>query len=559
MTTKWKYTAMSHSSKRKTTAAIAALGMVTVLTLSACSIAVKGGSSSPSTSGSMLVAADNGSPTFVRNFNPFSPSKRTATSYMYEPLEVDNSLDGTSVPFLATGHTQSDAKTVVYTIRKGVTWSDGKPFTPADVLFTFNLIKATPALDTQGEWQHIDSIEVKGDTVVFHLKAADVPAAYIINQQLIVPEHIWKDVTDPLTWANEKPVATGPYVVDTFGPNQYTLKKNTTYWQADKVAVDKLILPASNTQLDVVKNGYDWAYAFISDVQGTWVKADAQHNTYWFPPGGTIALVPNLTKAPYNNLDFREGLSYALDRSKIAKDAEQGYVKAAGQSGLLLPNQKAWLNPDLPNGGAVTQDTAKAMGYFAKAGYTKSGGKLVDSTGKQLAITITTANGYTDWLQGLQTVQTQLSALGIQVTLNQPQPAAYTQALNNGDFDLAMTGFGGTGSVFQDFNNLLNSSFATPVGTSTSANFERFSDPKTDAVLSQLKAATSVAEQKKLANELQTTVSQQLPAISLFYGGLWGLFSNKNYTGWPSASDPYAPPNTWNSTPLLILTHLKKA
>jgi peptide/nickel transport system substrate-binding protein len=297
----------------------AALSVVAVLSTSACSINVKGGSSAPSASGSMLIAADTGSPTFVRNFNPFSSSKRTATSYMYEPLEVNNTLDGTSVPFLATGYTQPNAKTVIYTIRTGVKWSDGKPFTPADVLYTFNLIKKTPALDSLGEWQHIDSITVKGDTVDFTLKTEDVPAAYIINQQLIVPEHIWKDVTDPLTWPDEKPVATGPYVVDTFGPNQYTLKKNTSYWQADKVAVQKLVLPASNTQLDVVKNGYDWAYAFISDVKGTWVKADAQHNTYWFPPGGTIALLPNLTKAPYNNLNFREGLSYALNRDKIAR------------------------------------------------------------------------------------------------------------------------------------------------------------------------------------------------------------------------------------------------
>jgi peptide/nickel transport system substrate-binding protein len=550
---------MAHPSRGKATTVFAVLSVVAVLATSACSINVKGGSSAPSASGSMLIAADTGSPTFVRNFNPFSSSKRTATSYMYEPLEVNNTLDGTSVPFLATGYTQPNAKTVVYTIRKGVKWSDGKPFTPADVLYTFDLIKKTPALDSLGEWQHIESIDVKGDTVVFTLKTEDVPAAYIINQQLIVPEHIWKDVTDPLTWADEKPVATGPYVVDTFGPNQYTLKKNTSYWQADKVAVQKLVLPASNTQLDVVKNGYDWAYAFISDVQGTWVKADKQHNTYWFPPGGTIALLPNLTKAPYNNLNFREGLSYALNRDKIAQDAEQGYVKAAGQSGLLLPNQKAWLNPDLPNGGAITQDTTKALDYFAKAGYTKSGGKLVDSTGKQLSITITTANGYTDWLQGLQTVQTQLGAIGIQVNLNQPQPAAYYQALNNGDFDIAMTGFGGTGSVFQDFNNLLNSSFAKPVGTSTSANFERFSDPKTDAVLNQLKSTTSVAEQKKLSAGLQKTVYDQLPVISMFYGGLWGLFSDKSFSGWPSESDPYSPPNTWNSTPLLILTHLKKS
>jgi peptide/nickel transport system substrate-binding protein len=551
---------MKHLRGRITQTAFAVVGVAAVLATSACSINVKNKSADAGPSdGSMLVAADNGSPTFEKNFNPFSPSKRVATTYMYEPLEVINTLDGKATPFLATGNTLPDAKTVVYDIRPGVKWTDGTGFSAADVAFTFNLIKKTPALDTQGVWQHIDSLEVKGEQVVFHLKAEDVPAASIIDQQLIVPEHIWTDVKDPLTFTNDKPVATGPYVLDTFSPNQYTLKKNKDYWQADKVAVEKLVLPAANSQLDVVKKGYDWAYAFMTDVDGTWVNADKQHNSYWFPPGGTIALLPNLTKAPYNDVNFREGLSYALDRGKIAKDAEQGYVEPAGQSGLLLPNQEAWLNKDLPDGGAIVQDNAKALAAFAKAGFTKKGDKLVDKSGKPLTITITTANGYTDWLQGLQTVQSQLGKLGVTVKLNQPQPAAYYKALNNGSFDLAITGFGGTGSVFQDLNNLLNSDFATPIGTSTPANFQRFNDPKVDDLLAQLKASTSEADQKAIAAKLQSAVYEQLPVISMFYGGLWGLYSDKHFTGWPGKDDAYAPPNTWNSTPLLIFTHLKKA
>ena len=549
---------MKHLRERAIRTALAAVGVAAVLATSACSANVSNQSGGAS-DGSMLIAADNGSPTFEKNFNPFSTSKRVTATYMYEPLEVINILDGKATPFLATGFTLIDAKTLEYDIRTGVTWSDGEDFTPNDVAFTFNLVKEFPALDNKGVWQHIESLEVVGDTVVFHLQAEDVPAASIISQQLIVPEHIWKDVPDPVAFANEDPVATGPYVLDTFTANQYTLTKNDNYWQADKVAVEKLILPAANSQLDVVKNGYDWAYSFITDVEGTWVDADADHNNYWFPPGGTIALVPNLTKAPYNDVNFREGLSLALDRDKIATDAEQGYVEAAGQSGLLLPNQEAWLNADLPNGGEVAQDVDAALAAFEKAGYTTDGDKLVDASGTQVSISIMTANGYTDWLQGLQTVQLQLGAIGIDVKLTQPQPAAYYESLGNGDFDMAMTGFGGTGSVFQDMNNLLNSEFATPLGATTTGNFGRFSDPTVDGLLADLKASTDEGEQKVIVGKLQQSVYDQLPVISMFYGGLWGLYSDKNYTGWPTAEDPYAPPNTYNSTPLLILTNLEKA
>lgn len=540
--------------------AAATLAVATMIGVAACGGSNgSNGTEAASTGNQILYGGDAGSPTFVRNFNPFSSSRRQGINFMFEPLQVVNAIDGKATPFLATGGKIIDPQTIEYTIREGVKWSDGEDFTADDVVFTFNLVKENPALDTLGVWQHIDTIESTDSTVTFHLKEADIPAETIINQQLIVPEHIWKDVDDPVKWTNEDPVGTGPYVIDTFGPNQYTLKKNENYWQKDKVAVEKIVAPASNKQLDIVNKGYDWAYSFITDVDKTWVGANKQHNHYWFPPGGTVSLYPNLTKKPFDDVNFRKGLSYAINRDKIAKDAELGYVDGASQAGLLLPNWEDWVNEDIPNQGKVEQDTDKALEYFAKAGYTQKDGKLVDASGKQLELNITVPNGYTDWLRGMQSVQSQLGKLGITVKLTQPQPAAYTQAQNNGDFDLIVSSFGGTGSLYQDFNNLLNSEFATPVGTSTSANFERYKSDEADQLLAQLRAAADEDEQKEIVDQLQQIVYDEVPVVTMFYGGLWGLYSDKNFTGWPSEDNPYAPPTTWNSSMLLVVTNLKKA
>lgn len=540
--------------------AAATLAVATMIGVAACGGSNgSNGTEAASTSNQILYGGDAGSPTFVRNFNPFSSSRRQGINFMFEPLQVVNAIDGKATPFLATGGKIIDPQTIEYTIREGVKWSDGEDFTADDVVFTFNLVKENPALDTLGVWQHIDTIESTDSTVTFHLKEADIPAETIINQQLIVPEHIWKDVDDPVKWTNEDPVGTGPYVIDTFGPNQYTLKKNENYWQKDKVAVEKIVAPASNKQLDIVNKGYDWAYSFITDVDKTWVGANKQHNHYWFPPGGIVSLYPNLTKKPFDDVNFRKGLSYAINRDKIAKDAELGYVDGASQAGLLLPNWEDWVNEDIPNQGKVEQDTDKALEYFAKAGYTQKDGKLVDASGKQLELNITVPNGYTDWLRGMQSVQSQLGKLGITVKLPQPQPAAYTQAQNNGDFDLIVSSFGGTGSLYQDFNNLLNSEFATPVGTSTSANFERYKSDEADQLLTQLRAAADEDEQKEIVDQLQQIVYDEVPVVTMFYGGLWGLYSDKNFTGWPSEDNPYAPPTTWNSSMLLVVTNLKKA
>lgn len=505
------------------------------------------------------VAADDGSPTFEQNFNPYVGG-RIGAKFIYEPLLVVNTLDGTETPFLADSYEFLDPSTIAVTVRSGVTWSDGEAFTADDVVFTFDLIKKFPALDAFGVWQRLSDVTADGDVVTFALAAQDVTAIRPIEQTLIVPKHIWADVTDPTTFTNENPVGTGPFLVGDFAPNQYSLVKNDKYWQADKVEIQKIVFPASNTQADIVNNGYDWGYAYISDVDDVWVGPDPDNRSYWFPAGGVIALYPNLTEGPLSDVNVRKGVSLALDRDAVAKDAVEGYVKGAPQTGLMLPGFADWTDPDIDGDGYVTQDADAALAAFQAAGYTQEGGKLVDSSGNQLAITIMTVNGWTDWLRAVQAIQTQLQAVGISVTIEQPQEAGYFQAFNAGDFDLAMGSFGGQGNLLLDFNSLLNSSYALPLGDNTATgNQERYSNPDVDAALQELKVTTDEDRQKELGyNTIQNAMYDDLPVIVLYYGGLWGIFDSSKYQGWPSEADPYIPPKTWDASVLMVVTHVTK-
>ncbi len=539
--------------------AAAIVAAVGVLALTACTIQ-PGGTANDLGATVLKVAADDGSPTFEQNFNPFAGSKRIGSNFIYEPLVVVNSIDGAETPFLAESYEFVDASTIDFTIREGVTWNDGEAFTPDDVAFTFQLIKDNPALDILGAWQQIDTVTVDGNTVEFTLQAPNANAVRAIEQTIIVPEHIWADVDDPTTFADETPVGTGPYQLDQFAPNQYSLKKYPDYWQADKVAAGGLVFPASNTQLDIVSNGYDWGYAYLSDVDKTWVDLDPEHNSYWFPAGGVITLFPNLVAdGPLQDVNVRLGISAALDRDAIADDAVEGYVTGAPQTGLLLPGFDAFVDPSIPDQGYLTQDTDAALAHFADAGYTLDGDKLVDASGAQLTLSITTANGYTDWLRAVQAVQSQLGAVGIEITIEQPQPAAYQEALANGQYQLAMGAFGGTGSIYEDYDKLLNSAFSVPVGEAASANFERFTDPAIDDVLNQLKVTTDDAQKVDLSYQLQNVMYSQVPTIAMYYGGLWGIYNDSKFTGWPSEADPYASPKMWDPTVLLVVTHLTAA
>jgi peptide/nickel transport system substrate-binding protein len=542
-------------------AAVAALACA-ALGLSGCSGA-NDNKASKGGSGVLTIQGDAGDPTLTENFNPFSTTQLEGTRLIYEPMEIPSSVDGTYIPFLATKYATPDPTTLVFTLRSDAKWSDGKPFTAADVVFTFNLLKKNAALDTTGVWSQMAGITGSGNTVTVKLKAPNVPFAGTIAQVPIVPEHIWGSVSDPTKYTNTKPVGTGPFTLQKFAPTEYTLKKNAAYWQASKVAPAQIRVPAQSSnqatnQLDVTSGKLDWSYNFLPNVKQTYVSRDAAHNKYWFPPGGTIALYLNLTKAPYNDPNFRAGLSYSLNRDTIAQKAVNGYTGAASSSGMILPNLQRFLDPSLANKGVINQNRSTAASAFQKAGYTLQGGKLVKN-GKQASIKIVMPNNFTDWVAAATEVKSQLGKAGVAVTLDEPQFAQYQKQISAGTFDAAMGGFGGSGNPYTDFNNALNSKYATPINTPTVNNFERFKDPTVDQSLATLAAATDPNAQMQATHKLEQYVYQQQPIVMLYYGGSWGLFSTKNFTGWPSAQDPYMLPTTYNNAMLVIVTHLKKA
>jgi peptide/nickel transport system substrate-binding protein len=536
-------------------------------TASACSSNSAGtsGSSSTTGGGTLTIQGDTGNPTLVENFNPFTTATELHGAYLiYAPLETVSTINGSYTPFLATGYKFTSPTTLVYTIRQGVKWSDGTAFTPADVVFTFDLLKKYPALDSNGIWSQISGVSASGNDVTLTFKAPDVPFAATIAQTPIVPEHIWSKVANPATFADTNPVGTGPYKLASFAPTQYTLTKNPLYWDASQMAPTSVVFPAqatnqSTNQLEVSSGQFDWSYTYLPDVKATYVDRDPATNQYWFPPGGTIGLFLNLTQAPYNNVNFRQGVSLALNRATIAQKAVNGYMAPASLSGIILPNEQQWLSPGMPNQGVVSQNVSAAMAAFAKAGYTTKNGKLTGPNGQQASMTITLPNSFTDWAAAGTEISSELGAVGIKVSLDEPQYAQYLQTTQAGTFNAAIGGFGGTGIPYNDYNLALNSAYAAPVHTATVNNFERYNNTGINQALATLASATSRPAQQQATDRLETMMYNNVPIVLLYYGGSWGLFSTKHFTGWPSASNPYTLPTNYNYSLLTVVTHLVSA
>lgn len=158
-------------------------------------------------------------------------------------MMIYNTIKGEIVPWLATGFKWSDDNLkLTLTVRSDVKWSDGTAFTAKDVAYTFNMFKTVSGLQGRGgqamfgETAYVSDVAATNDTTVeFTFNKVFTPGLYDIISQVIVPEHIWKDVADPVKFTNDNPVASGPFTEVVVFENQvFQVDRNPNYWQPGK-------------------------------------------------------------------------------------------------------------------------------------------------------------------------------------------------------------------------------------------------------------------------------------------------------------------------------------
>jgi peptide/nickel transport system substrate-binding protein len=485
-----------------------------------------------------------------KNFNPYLWATKLTTEFSFEYLFDVNDFNCEPQPMLGTEYDWPDTKTLVVKTRTGVKWSDGKPFSAKDVAFTYNMLKKAPALDLNGLWGSLSSVTADGaDQVTFAFKKPSVPTFSQVAEVPIVPEHIWSKESDPTKFTNAGAVATGPYKVKSFNPQQLVLERNPTYWDADKVKVEELMFKkatggAEVDKLRLSRGEYDWNAMFVPEIDKTYVAKDPEHNKYWFPPGANISIYMNLTKAPFNDVEFRRALTFAINREEIKNKAQFGYVETASQTSLVLPGQKDWLAPDIENEGRVPFDPEQAKQILADAGYkTGPGGKLLGKDGQPLPkFSYKVPNGWVDWIQAAQIIQKNLGDIGIQIDVQTPSAEIHDSDRGAGNYDMLFGVHGGGCNIYAAFQQPLASSQSAPIGKPAASNYIRWEDTKTDQLIDDLAKAPDEAAQKEVVHQLQKIMVEQVPAVPLWYGAKWFEYRTEKAVGWPSEEDPYAGP-----------------
>ncbi len=537
--------------------------LLCILAVTAC-----GGATSSAKKNVPLIVDTGPTGDFTLNFNPFSSGALIVTyGLIYEPLLYTNMITGKIQPWLASSYSMApDARSVTFTLNPAAKWSDGQPLTADDVVFTFDLIHRYPALDTNGVWAYIQSVSAtSARTVVFTFTSPNSSLMYYIATKVyIAPKHIWSSISDPVKATNPNPVGSGPYLLKSFSSQNITVVKNPHYWQPGEPSINEVQFPASNDnsgiELKLYSNRTDWAGIPAHNVQQLYVDRDPAHHHYWFEPVDSNILVVNTTEYPLNQVAVRQAISEALDRSKMSKVAEQGYEPVANPTGIIPSQQQQYLNPAYRNL-SFQYNTAQAMSTLEDAGFKKgSDGFFVDKNGKKLSLKIDVVSAYSDWLSLVQIAAQNLQAAGIDATVNGIGVGDWASRLSNGQFDLSMDSMPQGPSPYYAYNGMLNSANSAPIGQPAAGDPGRWNDATTNALLKQYTTSINPAVQKQAIDGLQKIVVEQLPVIPLLFDVAWAEYNSSNFVGWPTPSNPYAPPANFYTPDLAyILLHLKPA
>ena len=545
------------------------LAAVVALAVTACGGASKkssttsqGGNGPPATS--VTISNEQGT-TWTCNFNPFNASVQFLSfGPVYEDLVYQNLLQsGKATPWLASSYAWSNKnQTLTFTIRKGVKWQDGKPFTANDVVYTFQLIKKNPGLDLNASWSVLKSVTLKGsDQVVFDFKTPAVPYFfYVAGQTPIVAQHIWSKISNPVTYKDTKPVGTGGFSMSSCSPQVIKYAKNPKYWQPGMPKLQTVIYPAytSNTpaNADLASGKAQWGSQFIPSIDKYYLSKSSD-NHYWFPPIQNVAIFPNLTNPILKDVAVRKAMSYAIDRQRVAQIGEYGYQPPANQTGIVTPTFSSWLKPGLDK--VYDYDPNKAKQVLTAAGYKLKNGLFYTPSGKPLSFKMINIGGYSDWVASAQIVAQELKQVGIQVTAQNLSSTTYDNNVYTGNYELAYDGNEVAGPTpYYELRNILYSAASAPIGKVAASNWERYSNPEVDKLINDYAKTTSVQEQKSIVWQIEEAMINDVPVIPVTEGVDWYQYNTGTLAGWVTKANPYAQPAAY-ATPDwgVVALHLK--
>ena len=372
---------------------------------------------------------------------------------IYEPLMYYQ--DGKYVPSLATKYEVSpDGLTYTFYLKKGVKFHNGETFKADDVVYTIERAKKSPYMLTQSE--DIDkAVAVDDSTVQIKLKKQYVP--FVVNiafEFLMLNRKAGEQYGENL---KSNPVGTGPYKLKSrLDGDSITLERFDDWHEGKaqiKTATFKVISEATSAVIALEAGTLDLVNS-TPPIARQSIKKNPKLKLAEVPTLTSQYLPMQLTKAPFNDINFRMAINYAIDRKKIIDVAYEGGGQIATS---VWPPATVGFSPKIT---AFEYNPAKAKEYLAKSSY----------KGKAIEYSI----GYEGARKQAVLIQEDLRAVGINMEIKLYEQNAWIQDMKTGNFDISSINMTVSPDV-HFWNRAFHSS-----SINTVLNFSRLSDPAVD-------------------------------------------------------------------------------
>jgi peptide/nickel transport system substrate-binding protein len=493
------------------------LSLALAMVLGACQA---GPSATPSGSQGASATPQRGG-TLIASLDADPPALNPITSQVNQTFYVANQIfdtlvtydkDFNLIPRLAKTWTISpDAKTFTFKLQSGVKWHDGKPFSSADVKFTFDVLEPTYSASAKSILDGLTSVEAPdADTVILKFsKAAAVLTSSLGDPTLaILPKHIFETGDARQNPANSAPVGTGPFKFKEWVRGDHlTLVRNENYYVPNEPYLDEVtfrVIPNAASQVAALERGE------VGVIVGRVLPADAARlkaNPQLRVVSPSVlarvnVLWPNLRTKPTSDPIVRKALSLAADRQRMVDQIGFGQANVArGPFG----SSSVYFDSTLP---PLTRNVAEANKLLDDAGYKRG------ADGNRFTLRLLHVATVSDFAKTAQIVKENFAEIGVNINIVAGETTTTLDAIfKNWNFDLADY----TSPMGPEPAPRLSEYYSTDgINKSYFSNAEGYSNATVDQAIKDVNATLDRATRTALYKTIQRTLLNDLAGIPLW-------------------------------------------
>jgi peptide/nickel transport system substrate-binding protein len=398
-----------------------------------------------------------------------------------------------------------DGTNWVFTLREGVTWHDGTPFTADDVAYTFTRAQdaavgsfTLPMVGDTTTWEVVDPLTFKVILPTVNASYPDLMTAVSIVKK------------DSGETNRDAPIGTGPYKFDSWSPNEETVYvKNDAFYDVARLLLDEIVFrPTPDPQVAIAN-----LQAGSVDVISNQLIVPQTAKTLEGQDGIKLVTVDPSTQLAYANIVWREGpLADKRVRQGLAHALDLEGIKSLVYAGTGTPTNNfmaplAWAYVDLPN---YEFDPEKAKALFAEAGYPDG-----------FDVTIDAIEGYPDLIQIASIWQDGLKQAGVNATPTTYEINTWLSRFLGGEYQISLN-FDINGP---DPQRMFVADYLLHVGNDEWADKD-LQQKVTDGAAAAI-ATTDQEARKAVYKDLQELLHDELPMIPVYHPAMIAAVSTK--------------------------------